>query len=75
MLQFLPIYAQEPPALPFSFSKQASPVVFGVFLILFMFVLPGGVAGLLKTAGAALKRSLRRGGGGQPAVAPRRPTV
>jgi branched-chain amino acid transport system permease protein len=75
MLQFLPIYAQQPPVVPFAFSKQASPVLFGVVLIAIMFLLPGGVAGLLRRAGAALKRSHRRGGGGQPAVAPRRPTV
>jgi branched-chain amino acid transport system permease protein len=75
LLQFLPIYAQQPPVLPFEFSKQAPPVLFGVVLIAMMFLLPGGVAGLLNKAGAALKRSLRKGGGGQPAVAPRRPTV
>jgi branched-chain amino acid transport system permease protein len=75
MLQFLPIYAQQPPILPFEFSKQAPPVVFGVMLILIMFLLPGGVAGLLRSASGAIKRSVRRGGGGQPAVAPRRPTV
>jgi branched-chain amino acid transport system permease protein len=75
MLQFLPIYAQQPPVVPFSFSKQASPVIFGVVLIAIMFLLPGGVAGLMRSAGAALRRSVGRGGGGgQPAVAPRGPT-
>jgi len=47
LIQFLPIYAQDPPLLPFDFSKQAPSVVFGVFLIVIMIALPGGVAGLL----------------------------
>jgi branched-chain amino acid transport system permease protein len=74
MLQFLPIYAQEPPLLGAAFSKQAPSVVFGTVLVAIMFLLPGGVAGLLRMAGAAVRRSLRRGGA-RPAVAPRRPTV
>jgi branched-chain amino acid transport system permease protein len=48
LLEFLPIYAQEPPLLDFSFSEQAPSVVFGVVLILMVLAAPGGVAGLLK---------------------------
>src|SRR5919199_1637457 len=39
--EFLPIYAQEPPLVSTGFSKQAPSVVFGVLLILIMFLLPG----------------------------------
>ncbi len=48
LLEFLPIYAQEPPIFDFSFSKQAPAVVFGIVLILMVLGAPGGVAGLLK---------------------------
>jgi branched-chain amino acid transport system permease protein len=48
LLEFLPIYAQEPPVLPFSFAKEATPVVFGVLLVLIILVLPGGVAGAFR---------------------------
>lgn len=48
LLEFLPIYAQNPPIVHFSFSKQAPSVVFGVILILIVLAVPGGVAGLLK---------------------------
>lgn len=48
LLEFLPIYAQDPPLLPFDFSRQAPSVIFGLFIILIMFAMPGGVAGLLR---------------------------
>ena len=48
MLEFLPIYAQDPPLLPFELAKQSPTVVFGVILILIMLLMPGGVAGLLR---------------------------
>jgi branched-chain amino acid transport system permease protein len=48
LLEFLPIYAQKPPLVDFSFSKQAPSVVFGVVLILIVLAAPGGIAGLLK---------------------------
>lgn len=60
LIQFLPIYAQDPPLIPFEFSKQAPSVVFGVLLILFMFVMPTGVAGLLRRIGATIRRGARR---------------
>jgi len=60
LLVFLPIYAQEPPLLPFGFSKQAPGVVFGVLLILIMLLVPSGVAGLLRRLTAPIVRRLRR---------------
>ena len=48
MLEFLPIYAQDPPLLPFELAKQSPTVVFGVILILIMVLMPSGVAGLLR---------------------------
>ena len=56
-IQFLPIYAQDPPLLPFELSKQSPTVVFGVILILIMFVLPGGVASLIRRATAPIVRN------------------
>ena len=47
LMVFLPIYAQDPPLVPFEFARQAPSVVFGIVLILIMFLLPGGVAGAL----------------------------
>jgi len=48
LLEFLPIYAQNPPLVGFEFSKQAPGVVYGVILILIMFLVPTGVAGLVR---------------------------
>ena len=50
LLEFLPIYAQDPPLLPFELVEAGPAVVFGVVLILIMLLLPGGVAGLTPTA-------------------------
>jgi branched-chain amino acid transport system permease protein len=47
IMQFLPIYAQQPPLLPINLSKQAPSVVFGIALVLMMFIAPSGFAGLL----------------------------
>jgi branched-chain amino acid transport system permease protein len=47
LIEFLPIWAQNPPVLPFNFSKQAPSVVFGIVLIAIVLAVPGGVAGLL----------------------------
>ena len=60
LLEFLPIYAQEPPVVPFSFAKEATPVVFGVLLILIMFLLPGGVAGAFRRLARPLNAALAR---------------
>lgn len=48
LLEFLPIYAQDPPLIPVELAKQSPTVVFGVILILIMLLMPGGVAGLLR---------------------------
>lgn len=48
VLEFLPIWAQDPPLLHASFAKQAAPVVFGVVLMLIVYLLPGGAASLLR---------------------------
>ena len=48
VLEFLPIYAQAPPVIHVDFAKQAAPVVFGVVLMLIVFVIPGGAAGLMR---------------------------
>jgi branched-chain amino acid transport system permease protein len=48
VLEFLPIYAQEPPVFDINFAKQAAPVVFGLVLMLIVFLLPGGAAALIR---------------------------
>jgi branched-chain amino acid transport system permease protein len=48
VLEFLPVYAQDPPVFSGEFSTQAPSVVFGAILILIVFLLPGGFAGLLR---------------------------
>jgi branched-chain amino acid transport system permease protein len=48
MLEFLPIYAQHPPFVGQSLSKQAPGVAFGLVLILIMYAVPAGAAGLLR---------------------------
>jgi branched-chain amino acid transport system permease protein len=62
LLEFLPIYAQKPPLLDSSFSKQAPSVVFGVVLILIVLAVPGGVAGLLRQGARPFKLALARRG-------------
>jgi branched-chain amino acid transport system permease protein len=59
LLEFLPIYSQNPPLVPFDFANQAPAVVFGAILIAFMFVMPDGVAGLFRRLTAAATRRLR----------------
>jgi branched-chain amino acid transport system permease protein len=48
IMEFLPIYAQSPPFLSADLSKQSPAVVFGVFLIVVMFLAPSGLMGLLR---------------------------
>jgi len=60
LLEFLPIYAQDPPVVPLSFNKQATPVVFGVLLVLIIFLLPGGVAGAFRRLARPLNVALAR---------------
>jgi branched-chain amino acid transport system permease protein len=60
LLEFLPIYAQSPPLVPFSFSKQAPGVVFGLCVILIMLLVPSGVAGLLRRVLRPLTKPVER---------------
>ena len=61
LLQFLPIYSQNPPIFSFEFADQAPSVVFGVFLIVFMLLMPGGVAYFIRSVWRAVRgRSFRR---------------
>jgi branched-chain amino acid transport system permease protein len=61
LLQFLPIYSQQPPIFSFEFADQAPSVVFGVFLIVFMLLMPGGVAYFIRSVWQAIRgRSFRR---------------
>jgi branched-chain amino acid transport system permease protein len=61
LYEFLPIYSQKPPLVSLEFADQAPAVVFGVFLIVIMLLLPGGVARFLQAlARAARGRSFRR---------------
>jgi branched-chain amino acid transport system permease protein len=60
LYQFLPIYSQEPPIGSFDFADQATPVVFGVFLIVIMLLLPGGVISGIRRLWAFLVGALAR---------------
>jgi branched-chain amino acid transport system permease protein len=60
LLEYLPIYSQDPPVVRWEFATQAPAVVFGAFLIVFMLLLPGGVAGLFRRIGALLQRGFTR---------------
>jgi branched-chain amino acid transport system permease protein len=55
LYEFLPIYSQEPPIFSFQFADQAPSLVFGVFLIVIMLLLPGGVAGLFRALAGAVR--------------------
>jgi branched-chain amino acid transport system permease protein len=48
IMQFLPVYAQDPPFISSEFATQAPAVVFGIVLIVVMFVAPSGLVGLLR---------------------------
>jgi branched-chain amino acid transport system permease protein len=60
LYQFLPIYSQEPPIGSFDFADQATPVVFGVFLIVIMLLLPGGVVSGIRRLAAFIGGNLAR---------------
>jgi len=60
VLEFLPIYAQEPPLVHLSFAKEAAPVVFGVVLMVIVFAVRGGAAGLLRQIMRPLAAALAR---------------
>jgi branched-chain amino acid transport system permease protein len=48
IMQFLPVYAQDPPFVSSGFSQQSPAVVFGIVLIVVMFLAPSGLVGLLR---------------------------
>ena len=60
LYEFLPIYSQEPPIGSFDFADQATPVVFGVFLIVIMLLLPGGVVSGIRRLAAFIGGTLAR---------------
>ncbi len=60
LLEFLQIYVQEPPLVPFNFAKEATPVVFGILLILIVFLVPGGLAGTVRRLVRPLTVALAR---------------
>jgi branched-chain amino acid transport system permease protein len=60
LYEFLPIYSQEPPVGSFDFADQATPVVFGVFLIVIMLLLPGGVVSGIRRLAAFIGGNLAR---------------
>jgi branched-chain amino acid transport system permease protein len=64
VMQFLPIWAQDPPLLSFDLAQQAPAVVFGLFLIVVMFLAPSGVAGLARRLVRPLTAPLARQAGG-----------
>jgi branched-chain amino acid transport system permease protein len=55
LYEFLPIYSQNPPLFSFEFADQAPSVVFGVFLIVIMLLLPGGFAHFFRALFAAVR--------------------
>jgi branched-chain amino acid transport system permease protein len=55
LYEFLPIYSQNPPIFSFEFADQAPSVVFGVFLIVIMLLLPGGVAHFIRALAGAIR--------------------
>ena len=58
---FLPIYSQNPPIFDVEFADQAPGVVFGVFLIVIMLLMPGGVAHFVRAlVGVARTGRFRR---------------
>jgi branched-chain amino acid transport system permease protein len=61
LYEFLPIYSQQPPIVSFEFAAQAPSVIFGVFLIVIMLLLPGGVVGGFRRLGAFIRGNLERG--------------
>ena len=75
VLQFLPIYAQSPPLLSATFAKEAPAVIYGIVLIVAMFVAPTGVVGLLRGVGRSIIRRLdgsHRPTGGPTTIGPSR---
>jgi branched-chain amino acid transport system permease protein len=60
VIEFLPVYSESPPLIDAEFSTQAPSVVFGALLIIIVFLLPGGFAGLVRKLGVWLNRAIAR---------------
>jgi branched-chain amino acid transport system permease protein len=60
VLEFLPVYSESPPLIDAEFSTQAPSVVFGALLIIIVFLLPGGFAGLLRQLSRWFNRLIAR---------------
>lgn len=58
IMVYLPIWAQDPPLTSSGLAKQAPGVVFGLLLILIMFLAPSGIAGLLRGVGRRMIATL-----------------
>jgi branched-chain amino acid transport system permease protein len=69
VLQFLPIYSQDPPIGEFELSTRAPSVVFGAILIAIMLLIPGGFAGLFRRVGGLLQQAFGRRGAPPEALA------
>jgi branched-chain amino acid transport system permease protein len=70
VIEFLPVYSESPPLIDAEFSTQAPSVVFGALLIIIVFLLPGGFAGLVRKLGAWLNRAIARATARRTAPAP-----
>jgi branched-chain amino acid transport system permease protein len=70
ILEFLPVYSQDPPLISADFSTQAPSVVFGALLIAIVFVLPGGFAGLFRRLGITVTKLASRAGQARTRPAP-----
>jgi len=70
VIEFLPVYSQNPPLIDAEFSTQAPSVVFGALLIVIVFLLPGGFAGLLRQVGRWINRGVVRATTKRTAPAP-----
>jgi branched-chain amino acid transport system permease protein len=70
VIEFLPVYSESPPLIDAEFSTQAPSVVFGALLIIIVFLLPGGFAGLVRKLGAWINRAVARAATRRTAPAP-----
>ena len=70
VLEFLPVYSESPPLIDAEFSNQAPSVVFGALLIIIVFLLPGGFAGLVRKLGMWINRAIARATTRRTAPAP-----
>jgi branched-chain amino acid transport system permease protein len=70
VIEFLPVYSESPPLIDAEFSTQAPSVVFGALLIIIVFLLPGGFAGLVRKLGGWLNRAVVRATTRRTAPAP-----